>query len=102
RITPPRLGLEFNHKMGPWTANVSTIRVMRQNHVAELETRTPGYTLVNVEVTYRLKKTKSNGIRIFLQGKNLLNEEMRVHTSFLKDFAPLPGRSLMIGLRGEF
>ena len=102
RITPPRFGLELNHRSGPLTANVSATRVMRQSNRAELETSTPGYTLVNVEVTYRIKKTKSNGIRIFVQGKNLLNEEMRVHTSFLKNFAPLPGRSLVVGLRGEF
>jgi iron complex outermembrane receptor protein len=70
--------------------------------VAELETPTPGYTLVNVEATYLIKKIRSNGIRIFLQGKNLLDEDMRVHTSFLKNFAPLPGRALVVGLRGDF
>lgn len=102
RITPPRFGVEFNHRTGPWTANVSATRVMRQNHRAELETSTPGYTLVNVEVSYRIKETRSNGIKIFLQGKNLLDEEMRVHNSFLKNFAPLPGRAAVIGLRGEF
>jgi iron complex outermembrane receptor protein len=102
RITPLRFGLEFNHRTGPWTANVSATRVMRQNRRAELETSTPGYTLVNVEVSYRIKETRSNGIKIFLQGKNLLDEEMRVHNSFLKNFAPLPGRALVIGLRGEF
>ena len=102
RTTPQRFGLEFNHKTGPWTSNVSATHVMRQNRLAELETSTPGYTLVNVEVSYRIKKTKANGIRIFLQGKNLLNEEMRVHTSFLKNFAPLPGIAVLGGLRGEF
>jgi iron complex outermembrane receptor protein len=102
RITPPRFGLELNGRTGPWTANVTAMRVMQQNHVAELETSTPGYTLVNVEASFRIKETRSNGIRIFLQGRNLLNEEMRVHTSFLKNFAPLPGRALVVGLRGEF
>jgi iron complex outermembrane receptor protein len=102
RMTPPRFGLEFNHRTGPWTSNVSATRVMRQNELAELETSTPGYTLLNVDVSYRIKETRSNGIRIFLQGRNLLNEEMRVHTSFLKNFAPLPGRALVTGLRGEF
>lgn len=58
--------------------------------------------MVNMEVSYRIKETRSNGIRIFLQGRNLLDEEMRVHTSFLKNFAPLPGRALVAGLRGEF
>jgi len=102
RITPLRFGLELNHRMGPWTTNLSATYVMRQNRVAELETTTPGYTLVNVEATYLIKKIRSNGIRIFLQGKNLLNEDMRVHTSFLKDFAPLAGRALVAGLRGDF
>jgi iron complex outermembrane receptor protein len=88
--------------MGPWTTNLSATYVMRQNRVAELETTTPGYTLVNVEATYLIKKIRSNGIKIFLQGKNLLNEDMRVHTSFLKDFAPLAGRALVAGLRGDF
>ncbi len=36
---------------------------MRQNHVAELETSTPGYTLVNVEISFRIKETRSNGIK---------------------------------------
>ena len=102
RLTPWRFGVEFNHQTGPWTSNISATRVMRQNHVAELESSTPGYTLVNVEVSFRIKQTRSNGIKIFLQGRNLLNEEMRVHTSFLKDFAPLPGRALVAGVRGEF
>ena len=102
RITPPRFGLELNHRTGPWTANITAMRVMQQTRVAELETSTPGYTLLNVGASYRIKETRSNGIRIFLQGRNLLNEEMRVHTSFLKNFAPLPGRTLVVGLRGEF
>lgn len=102
RITPQRFGLELNHKVGSWTANVNAFHVMRQNRVAELETSTPGYTLLNVDLSYRIKETKSNGIKIFLQGKNLLNEEVRVHTSFLKNFAPLPGIAAVIGLKGEF
>lgn len=102
RLTPWRFGVEFNHRTGPWTSNISVIRVMRQDHVGELESRTPGYTLVNVEMSFRIKETRSNGIKVFLQGRNLLNEEMRVHTSFLKDFAPLPGRALVAGVRGEF
>ena len=102
RATPPRFGLELNHRAGPWMANLSATRVMRQNHAAELETTTPGYTLLNIDMSYRITKTKLNGIRIFLQGKNLLNEEMRLHNSFLKNFAPLPGRALVVGFRGEF
>ena len=88
--------------MGPLTTNITAIHVMHQSRVGEFETATPGYTLVNIDASYRIWKTKSGALNFFLQGKNLLNEEMRVHTSFLKDFAPLAGRALVAGLRGNF
>lgn len=102
RTTPQRFGLEVNYKMGPWATNLTTIHVLRQNKRAELETSTAGYTLLNLEASYRIKETKSSGINLFVQGRNLLDEEMRVHTSFLKNYAPLPGRSLLAGIRGNF
>jgi iron complex outermembrane recepter protein len=102
RMTPLRFGLEFNYQAGPWTANLRTTHVMRQNDVAKLETTTSGYTLLNTEVSYRIKQIKLNGARIFLQGNNLLDEEIRVHTSFLKNFAPLPGRAIVAGFRSDF
>lgn len=102
RATPQRFGLEFNHKTGPWAFNLTTIYVLRQNRRAKLETSTPDYTLVNAHASYLIKATKSVGITVFLQGKNLLNEEIRVHTSFLKDFAPQPGRAFIVGVNGEF
>ena len=37
-----------------------------------------------------------------MQGTNLTNRVIRVHTSYLKDVAPLMGRSIVAGLRGEF
>jgi iron complex outermembrane receptor protein len=39
---------------------------------------------------------------VFLEGRNLTDDEQRNHVSFLKDVAPLPGRSLIAGLRLEF
>jgi iron complex outermembrane receptor protein len=37
-----------------------------------------------------------------LKGTNLTDTEARVHTSFLKDIAPRPGRSFALGVRGYF
>ncbi|MBP6057449.1 MAG: TonB-dependent receptor [Nitrosomonas sp.] len=102
RTTPQRFGFELNYRSGPFTTNLTTIHVLRQNKAAELETNTAGYTLLNLEATYLIKETKSNGLRFFVQGRNLLDEEMRVHTSYLKNFAPLPGRALVAGLRADF
>ena len=41
-------------------------------------------------------------LTVFLQGTNLLDEEIRLHTSFLKEVAPLMGRSFTLGVRAEF
>lgn len=102
RVTPQRFGFELNYKSGPFATNLTTIHVLRQNKAAELETHTAGYTQLNLEASYLLKQTGANGIRFFVQGRNLLDEEMRVHTSYLKNFAPLPGRALVAGIRSDF
>jgi len=101
RMSPTRLGVELGWTHGPWSASLDTLRVLRQSRTAELETVTAGYTRVDVEIARRLSIDRAEAT-LFLQGRNLLNEEMRVHTSHLKDFAPLPGRSLVAGLRVKF
>jgi iron complex outermembrane receptor protein len=39
---------------------------------------------------------------LFLLVRNATNEAFRLHTSFLKDEAPQPGRSAVLGLRARF
>lgn len=102
RITPQRFGFDLDLKKNAWSGNFNLTRVMRQDRVAMLETETPGYTLMNAEMGYHMKLTKSVNYTLFLQGRNLLDSDMRVHTSFLKDIAPLPGRAIVAGVRGAF
>lgn len=102
RVTPQRFGMELNYVKGPWSGNLTTIYVLRQNKRAELETSTADYVLLNLEASYRIKQTKSDGIQLFVQGRNLLNEEIRYHTSFLKNFVLQPGVALIAGIRGDF
>lgn len=102
RLTPQRFGFDLNYKKNAWQANFNLTRVTRQDRVAVLETETSGYTLMNAEMGYHMKLTKSVHYTLFLQGRNLLDSDMRVHTSFLKDAAPLPGRAIVAGIRGAF
>jgi iron complex outermembrane receptor protein len=39
---------------------------------------------------------------LYLKGMNLTDAEARVHTSFLKDIAPLGGRGVMCGVQWTF
>ena len=70
--------------------------------MAPLETPTPGYTRVDADLAWTIETERGGRLVLFLQGTNLTDRVMRVHTSYLKDVAPLMGRSVTLGLRGEF
>ena len=102
RISPSRLGFEADFKQGAWTTYGTLLRVFRQDRVAALESRTRGYTRLDAGLEYSLKTSEKVTTMLFLRGSNLLDQDMRAHTSFIKDFVPMPGRSLVAGLRASF
>lgn len=81
------------------SARVEVRRVGEQDRVAALELPTDGYTLVNVGVSWT---PWADGPTMFVEGRNLTDEEAREHASFLKDLAPLPGRNLRLGFTYSF
>ncbi|HEY1139311.1 MAG TPA: TonB-dependent receptor [Lysobacter sp.] len=102
RIAPSRVGGEVRWELGSWRASVGATRYAKQDDVAEHETPTPGYTLVDAHVAWHQDTKAGNAWELFVDGSNLLDEEARVHTSFLKDVAPLPGRGVAFGVRAYF
>ena len=66
---------------------------------AENELPTEGYTLLNANIGFTFAQ---QSIYLFLKGTNLLDEDIRQHTSPLKALIPLPGRSLHVGFRLDF
>jgi iron complex outermembrane receptor protein len=72
-----------------------------QDRVAELELPTDAYTLLDADLVFR-PGWVGDGVLLFLRGRNLLDEDARLHTSPLKDQLPLPGRSIGAGVRVEF
>ena len=99
RIPPLRLGAGLDYHRGPWRLFGEVRWSDKQDRLSENETLTDSYTLVNAAVSYRFLLGDSV-LDVFLRGRNLTDEEARLHTSFLKDLAPLPGRdiSLSVGL----
>jgi len=74
--------------------------VGEQDRVAAFETPTDSYTLVNAQVSY--KPLADKDFKVFLDGRNLTDQEAREHVSFLKDIAPLPGRTVRAGVALTF
>lgn len=101
RIPPIKGLVGLAWRGGAWDAGVDWQLVSRQKHSAPGESDTDGYALLSASVGYRFVHGQAT-YDLFLRGSNLTNEDARVHTSFLKDIAPLPGRSLTLGLRASF
>ena len=65
------------------------------------ETPTDAYTSVDASVSY-VQRYANADLTWFLLARNLLNEDIRLSTSLLKDYVPQPGRSIIIGVRTRF
>ncbi|HEV3410566.1 MAG TPA: TonB-dependent receptor, partial [Chthoniobacterales bacterium] len=75
--------------------------VHEQDRTAEFELPTDGYFLLNASMSYRLP-VRAAEFEVYIKGTNLTDAEARVHTSFLKDIAPLAGRGALLGIRASF
>lgn len=65
------------------------------------EFSTSPYTLLNAGATWQPAWT-DDALTISLRGTNLLNEEIREHTSFRKETSPQPGRGMSVELEWTF
>ncbi|MBU2870235.1 TonB-dependent receptor [Colwellia sp. E2M01] len=101
RIPPLRLGAIFDYQAESFDAELSFTNYFEQDDTAELETSTDSYTMIDAHFNYYIDGFGDDLI-VFVKGQNLANVDARVHTSFLKDVAPLPARSFSIGVRGSF
>lgn len=102
RISPLKLGFGLDYRFNRFGSRLDVLRAFKQNRTDANELATDGYTLVNATLTYKLPTSQYFQLEAFAKAYNLLDQTIRDHTSILKDIAPMGGRSLLIGLRGEF
>lgn len=101
RIPPMRFGAKLHWEQGNWHAELGATRYFEQDKIADFETTTNGYTIVSAAFNY-YKSLDSADLTFYVKGNNLSNQLAQVHSSFLKDDAPLPARSLVIGAKVSF
>jgi len=101
RIPPLKYGLTLSYDYDALLADLSWIHYDDQRKTSNNELPTDGFNLLELELAYRMTSADSD-ILWFLRGKNLLDEEARDHSSFLKDLAPRAGRSWTAGIRYQF
>jgi iron complex outermembrane receptor protein len=98
RIPPLRVLGGLEAQSDTLTGRVEVEHVFEQDRIADFETPTESYTLVNASLA--IKPFPANrDISLTLSANNLFDVDARRHSSFLKDFAPLAGRDIRATLR---
>ncbi len=100
RIAPLKMGIGSTYQKERYSLNINLLHAFAQNKLSANELKTDAYTNLSLLGTYQIP-VKYN-IELFTKANNLLNEDIRDATSYIKDIAPQGGRSIMFGLRGDF
>ena len=105
RIAPARLGATVRWASGPWGSSIGFDHSLAQSRVPSGDRSTASYTLWSLGGTYRAKAGASS-LLWYARVDNLTNQlaysaaSVLTTTAFPK--APLPGRSLKVGLQLAF
>lgn len=101
RIPPRRVGLGATLNWSVITATLDYLWVAKQDRIATFELPTDAYEDLRIYLGANFLLGASD-LEVFLVGRNLTDQEQRYHASFIKDFAPQPGRTVEGGLRLSF
>ncbi len=105
RIAPLRAGATLKWAAGPWGVNFGFDHSAAQNRVAPGQRATAAYTLWNAAATHAVKMGAVNAL-LYARLDNITNQLAYSATSVLTTTAfpkaPLPGRSLKVGLQASF
>ena len=102
RMPPVRYGFQLDYSTSEWSANLRLTRAEAQDNPGQFDTNTPAYVLLGVGAQYEVKNFHKANVLLFAKGSNLLNENIRNSTSYLRNFAPEPGRGAEIGIRMSY
>ncbi len=105
RIAPVRLGASLVWAQDPWSARLDTRHSRAQTDGPAGQLPTQAYTLVNASLGYRQQMGTTTALwfaRLDNAGDVLAYSATSILTQSAPGKAPLPGRSLMVGLQLAF
>ena len=101
RIPPLRYGLGLFWEADTLNARINILRATKQTAVADQEEPTKGYTLLNATIHTQVQLA-GHQLELGLVGHNLLNDDIRLHSSVRKDEVLQPGRDVRLVLSAHF
>ena len=102
RLPSRRIGSKLSWAGDGFSAWLSVLNVSDQNNPGNFETETDGYTRWDIGADYRVTMTDDSELLVFMKWKNIGDEEIRLSTSFLRNYAPEAGESIEAGIRYTF
>jgi iron complex outermembrane receptor protein len=102
RMPPMRIGSELSWRSGAMGAYVRVLNAADQDNPGAFETETDGYTRWDAGFDYTAQFAGNTELLAFIKLKNITDEEIRLSTSFLRNFAPQAGESVEAGVRLTF
>jgi iron complex outermembrane receptor protein len=106
RIPPYRLGGGVYLRADGWFARINLLHAFAHTQIAPFETDTPGWNDLRAEVSYTKALDPAvygaSEVTLGLQGRNLLDDDIRNSASFKKDEILLPGRNVRLFLTARF
>ncbi len=105
RIAPARVGATLRWTQGPWGARIGFDHAAAQRRVPAPDQTTQAYTLWNAALTYKQKLGRAQ-LQWYARVDNLTNRlaysAASVLTTTAFGRAPLPGRSVRVGVQAAF
>ena len=102
RLPPMRIGSELSWRSDALGVYVSVLNAEDQEDPGDFETETNGYTRWDAGIDYNVRFAGDTELLAFVKLKNITDEEIRLSTSFLRNYAPQPGESIEAGIRLMF
>lgn len=99
RLPPRRLWARLSWESDAWMVYARVLDAAKQDRPGPNEAETQAYTRWDAGAEYRRSLSERGDLVLFFNLKNITDEEIRLSTSFLRDFSPDPGFSLEAGVR---
>lgn len=100
RLVAPRVGGDITAQIGQFDLKLSGYHRFEQDRIADFETVTPSYNMLDAKLTYY--STSDKDYSAFVQVSNILNELAYNHASYLAEHVPLAERSINAGVTYKF
>ena len=98
RLPPPRIGLRLEVQHASTLAELHALRAMAQQRPGENETDTDGWFQLHGSLRHTIRLSDGQRLSWFVVARNLTNQQVRNSASFLRSYAPEPGRVVQLGM----